>query len=427
MTADIQSYRNAAITTFAQLKTNYGWAGNFWRLGHSFDTIIDYFEVVDATEAALFAGEYALPAFKKFEGHWYDDYGWWGLAALRAAQRPNLFGQHIGAFDGVARRCWNFMRTGDTGDMKVICKDVVKMAGAPKVWAQSQAGSEKSRFEELKPRFPGGVWNSDWNWSNGDKDAPCYCVPIYEENKFWANDSLGGFQNTVTNGLYLALAARINKILNAYADAQTEYDFLQKWFDYKAPKGSLLAPQGRTGDVYVRERVSEYDDGSRVYAYRDDCAWTGDQGVMLSALVDYMGLVSDETLKSKIREICKRVIWGTKRYLGGAGGVLREWRNPYDIGPDGKERAPGNDFWDYSTGSGVYMRFLTHVYRTDPELKAVIEDRDVTDDDVKQQPLIAANADSIDLFPKNLGTEELVVVLTNNLAKLIAAMVMLKR
>lgn len=421
---DIQSYRNAAITTFAQLKTNYGWAGNFWRLGHSFDTIIDYFELVDDTDALLFGSEYALRAFEKFSGHWYDDYGWWGLAALRASQRPKLFGPNVGAFGGVARRCWTFMRTGDTGGMTVDCSGAVKMAGAPNVWTQAQKSPDyKDHFARMEPRKGGGVWNCDWRWSADRNKDSCYCVPDWGA----AKDGLGGFQNTVTNGLYLALAARINKIVNAYTDAQTEYGFLTDWFAYKEPKLSLLAPLGRTGDVYVRERVGVYANDVPVYGYRDDCAWTGDQGVMLSALVDYMALVSDDAVKTKIREICKHLIWGTKRYLGGTDGVLREWRNPSDLSPDGKEKAPGDDFWDYATGSGVYMRFLTHVYRLDPALKALIEDKDVTDDAVKQQPLIAANADSIELFPKNLGIEELVVVLTNNLAKLIAAIVMLKR
>jgi hypothetical protein len=419
MSTNIESYKAAAMTTFTQLKQNYGWSGNFWRLGHSFDTIIDYFDTVDASEATLFATEYVLPAFKKFTGHWYDDYGWWGLAALRASQRK-IFITHAVEFNDIARDCWNFMSTGNTGGMQIDCSTVVAMGGAPKVWEWSmkKKADWERLYKRLEPRYDKGVWNCDWNLTN-DSNDPCYCVPIWEEDNYWASNGLSGFQNTITNALYLTLAARL-KAGRPRSEADREYEFLQSWFDHTPADESLLCQLEGTEQAYVRERVSVYMGGGAVYNYRPDTAWAGDQGVLLSGLVDYMALLSNDALKKKLRGICKQLIGGTKRYFSDADGILLDWRNPSDRDDNGKEKAPGDDPDDYRTGSGAYMRFLTHAYRNDPELKQLIE----TDE---QQKFIARNADAIDLFPKNMPIDLLVVVLTNNLAKLIAAIVMLKR
>ena len=46
-----------AKAKFDALQTEWQSYDVFWRLGHSFDTIIDYFTIVDKSEALTFAAE----------------------------------------------------------------------------------------------------------------------------------------------------------------------------------------------------------------------------------------------------------------------------------------------------------------------------------------------------------------------------------
>lgn len=420
MGRNIEGYKGAAILTFAMLKPAYGWASNFWRLGHSFDTIIDYFAAVDKTDSLVFA-EYALDRFRKTNGHWYDDYGWWGLAALRASQHADLFGQHTGDFKEIALKCWNFMHAGQVSDMKVdCCKDEnVHMSGAPNVWANGQ--KDKKHFGDLEPLFPDGVWNCDWKWSENKDEDPCYCVPIYEEGRYWARDALGGFQNTVTNALYLALASRIYTIVkSSQTSAIYEYVFLDKWFKNS---DSLLIDVSERDDelklarAVARERVPSYKNGHTPWGYKPEMAWAGDQGALLSSLIDYMALVKEEETLQEIQELCKQLILGTKAYLmDEQTGLLRDWWNPQDS----DNAPPGGDADDYRTGSGVFWRFLVHVCKRDAKLKALIKADDYQD-------FIAKNADAACSYipGEELPFDETVIVMTNKLATLVAAIELL--
>ena len=136
---------------FPGLANAYSNFDDYWELGHSFDTIVDYFVNVspDAKKAAGFA-QTVLERYQSSQTNacWYDDYGWWGIAALRASQHQKLFGDAAADFakicfeKGNPRCCWTVMD-----------------AKAPNVWQNNQ---NDPRFAVLKPRFDGGIWNADW-------------------------------------------------------------------------------------------------------------------------------------------------------------------------------------------------------------------------------------------------------------------------
>ena len=59
----------------------------FWKLGNSFDTMIDFLDTIDSGSA----GEVARMAVTQlqaslghikggFDGAWFDDFGWWSIA-----------------------------------------------------------------------------------------------------------------------------------------------------------------------------------------------------------------------------------------------------------------------------------------------------------------------------------------------------------
>ena len=64
---------------------------SFWQLGNSFDTMIDFLDTIDSSSA----NDIAQLAVKKFhdkvnpiDSFWFDDFGWWSIAAERALQKP---------------------------------------------------------------------------------------------------------------------------------------------------------------------------------------------------------------------------------------------------------------------------------------------------------------------------------------------------
>jgi hypothetical protein len=207
MSVESDRCRDAALQQFARLKPIFAQNSNFWRLGNAFDTIIDFFAFVDSGDARTFA-ECALDRYEKTKSEAFDDIGWWGIAALKASQRPNLFPGVVRRFGEVANGAWRTIAD-----------------NAPKVWAKA----DQAKYADYAPRFEGGVWNAYWTDD---------CNPISPCN------ALHGIQNTVANGLFLILAARLG--CNGRADCQQaanrQYGFLRQWFEAKSPPDALLAP-----------------------------------------------------------------------------------------------------------------------------------------------------------------------------------------
>jgi hypothetical protein len=373
-------YRDAARQQFSRIAPIFARNGNFWRLGNAFDTIIDYFGLVDSSQARTFADP-ALDRYEKTRGDRFDDIGWWGIAALKAAQRPNLFPGSADRFKAVANGAWRTMAD-----------------NAPKVWAKA----DQAKYADYAPRFEGGVWNADWTDD---------CNPIDPCNPF------KGVQTTASNGLFLILSARLG--CTGRADCQLaanrQYGFLRQWFGAKSPPDALLAPcPGGDGEAaFVRERVSAYGCGAPTHAYRPTLAWSGDQGLIVSGLIDRT--VLEPKAYAETVQLARTMLRGAREYLADAGGVVQPWRERDGLG------APGGDADDYATGPGVFMRALVYVYRANPDLRMFLKQAGFLD-------IVRANAEKA-LEPPDAGADDdrALIHLANNLATLTAAVVMLRR
>lgn len=396
MPTPIDDYRAAAKQRFGILKGNFPLSANFWRLGYSFDTIVDYLTTSPADATGF--GQIALDRYTQSSGTWaphpwYDDFGWWGIAGLKASQQPDLFGDLTEQFKAVALACWYGM------DSK-----------APYVWDRA----DQQQFRAMQPRFEGGVWNSDWH-DDETEDCSRRCNPLRP------CDGLCGFQNTVTNGLYLVLAARLVLYLPRTPDylsqAKREYEFLKTWF--RAPQVDPLLKHIALDKAVVRERVTAYCSGEKPWAYDEAMAWAGDQGLILGGLVDSMSIVKKPSSDyDEMRDTAMVILTGTTDYLvDKTSGLLQPWTP--GMGP------PGGDTWDYLTGIGVFMRYLLYAYQHNPELKAKLRSPDY-------QKFIRTNADHVlrgRVPGEDLGDEPLVdrvmIHATNDLATLLAGIVML--
>lgn len=390
MTISNDDFKAAARKTYANLKPAFEVEPKlyFWRLGHAFDTIIDYFLTTDRTDANVFA-PIAMRKYEEQGGDWYDDFGWWGIAGLKASS-TNLFGGSNVVFRSYALDCWSKMDS-----------------NAPYGWERA----DQVKFNDFKPLFDGGVWNHVVDGGCNPSDV----------------NSLCGRQNTVTNGLYWVLTARLylDKVVSKIdplktrtylADATLEHQFLEQWFDLTDPDKSLIyhyQADPEKGAV-VRERVSTFHSGKMDAGYRPDLAWAGDQGLILGGLVDRMLIVGKTSPEyERLLATARKLLAGTKDYLADKEtdkrGILLPWR------PD---PAPGGDNGDYWTGIAVYMRYLLSAFQNE-DLKEDIQQKDYQD-------FIRANAEYVVEHPNRSQSNDTVVNLTNDLAILVAAIVMLQ-
>ena len=351
------SVRAQAHDTFIRLRPAFNAHTIFWQQGHMLDTMVDYLGLVSPQEGAGF-GEEALLKFLDRGGIpgddgsvpnsplWFDDYAWWGIAALNASRYPRLFGGLTRGFRGIADLMWEPM-----------------FRYAPNTWANA---CHDERYAPFEPKFEGGVWN--WIY------APRKILSLPEtpagpdQTQISALESI---QNTVTNSLYWVLTARLHADTGAqlYKDcANREYAFLRQWFTLPNPEESLMW-EGK-GDAIVRERVATYKNGNLLRGYSPELAWSGDQGLVLGGLVDHMALVGQTDPRyGDLLRYAQRLTQGVKTRMSEQGRLL-PWV-PYTNAPD--HGAPGGDVDDYQTGVGVYMRYLGYAYRGNPLLRSHLE------------------------------------------------------
>lgn len=278
---------------------------------------------VNPADAKGFA-QIALDRYTTTKPTWYDDYGWWGIAALKASRHPELLGPP-GAFQKPALDCW--------GAMTKLALTVWQRYGR--------------QYPDYGPRFTGGAWNFDWSDSNPKNPT----------------NTLEGIQNTVTNALYLVLSTRLAEAAQRSpyrASADNEFKFLKQWLELASDAERLLAPD--TG--LVRERVSTYASGRGVDGYQKSWYWTGDQGLVVGGLVDRMRLVGTGSPDYKYAlDTARGVLAAVLKSLVKPDGTLCAWRG---------SKVPRNDTDDYGTGPAVFMRYLLYAYQQSAALRATV-------------------------------------------------------
>jgi hypothetical protein len=206
------------------------------------------------------------------------------------------------------------------------------------------------------PRFAGGCWNHDLV-PGGVTNA---CDPLQPMEEW----PVCGIQNTVTNTQYLVFAARFSQA----EDAIREYGWLRQWFSDSLPEDQRLLASYEKGKL-VRERVSTYAqaaDGTYppVSNYIKDRHWTGDQGILLGALLEMARL--DPGGQPEYYSMAKAVLDAvrTKLINDPLQKILQPWT---PVGTIGWEYLT-----DYATGVGVYMRCLLYAFLSDSELHSYI-------------------------------------------------------
>ncbi len=380
------SYRSAATNNFNALKKLY--EGNdyppckgadFWKLGTSFDTMIDYFDVIDSSSASSFS----KTVFAQFnasamclgglDNAWFDDFGWWTVAAQRALERPFL--DRV-IFQKIHDDCWQRFT-----------------ANAPKVWERRTT----KQFDNYGPLVDGGVWNAYWQGTSCDYPGP--------KNGDPSNFGLVGIQNTVTNALYLMGAQRDS---NSKPAADSEYQFLFKWLTGIAEVPSLWWGIGTNAGL-VRERVSTFKGGKsagdKFSGFQKDWAWTGDQGLMLANFSDATSRQPND--RRRLLGLAEALLAGVRQKIF-TDGEVRNWTEKTGWVPDG-------DTKDYQTGSGVFWRNILYVWKTNKDLRAFLAQPDY-------QKMLRDSANVVvNASPDGQSIE----TLTNRTAVLVAATAML--
>jgi hypothetical protein len=217
----------------------------FWHAGNTLDTFMDYYrraqppgyqrEATGRTEEAIAVFKTAIgvdplsPPAKPPMAAWWDDYGWWAVAFLKAYALTNA-----SRYVQCAKTCWDFMEQG-------------------------------GRHYNLKdPYEKNGTWNHD------------------------PDDN--GVQNLITNSLFLNLSAQLyglthdEKYLNGACD---QFEWFYHWFTQGAlypvtPGGNLVYPSCGN-NVSVNDESIRDDKGKY---------WTGDQGVVIGALGELLKIAS---------------------------------------------------------------------------------------------------------------------------------------
>jgi hypothetical protein len=272
---------------------------NYWQLGNAFDTVIDYLRM-NRSKAETFAqvviSKYDLTA-KTPWACWYDDFGWWAVAAQRAFEHVGLWSpDQTRRFQQIAAETWTIMQAGLS------------------VWDHGQ-----ENFPDQKPKFEGGIWNYFWT----SKQLTGVCNTPCDPTDF-LNNNLCGRQNTVTNALYLnAAALRQGSGDLYYAQATTrEREFLGQWFDpanFPDPSKSLLYALDPTprhdGPAVVRERVSTYANGAKDPLFLSQLIWAGDQGLVLGGLLRSIDFSHPTPNERATLNLAKRITDGVRDYL----------------------------------------------------------------------------------------------------------------
>lgn len=414
---DVPALEAAAERLGEDILQRWGDRDNVWRTAWAMDTLLDYFRVLGKDGSAY--GQRAIDALDpKAQGNWWDDFGWIGIAALRAAeqdtfpaQREQMLKIAINAWAYMYGPGWSVRPTRDpfpfvdadlTGwkDFGVGHRDNI---GALNVWNRiDQTFSPGRPTDDQKyrqhPRFsPGGAWNAPIE----NADSP---LPVLDYTRPEKSAYLNPVQNTVTNGLFSLFALRIlrasgNPDFRAVFDRagldpkayQTAWNHQAEWLsrwctapELSADQRLIMSPGGVSGAALIRERVSTYLDTRRqpptVYwdsAYIDDLVWTGDQGLILAVLREGVQAGATQSIFGRAQEIVAGVFHTgfAERDYGGSGAkaqFLLPWI-ALDAKGDARFTAvsPGDgahDNDDYLTGVAVFMRYLLQAHEADPHL-----------------------------------------------------------
>jgi hypothetical protein len=411
-------YLDCAKQAYGALATAVDYSNNYWRIGNVADSMFDFLAVLSPEDFARFnsiegnargcTGSMTLAQYfacrypvydQQSSGCWYNDYGWWGIAASKAfdPEYDRIFKDSYATqetFEQIARTAWGIFHDGKRDGIH---------EGAPWGWENRENRTGFSRPwpepvpDQLSPpRFEGGVWQYDLFTNprtNAQHSVANWVAPPECSGQTMnpVKTGLGPYQDTVVNGLYFVLAQRLLALDSANradheAAVTAEYGFLRSWFGYDqgymlptvpgatCPFGcdndkALLqlypppAQGGATGSpALVYERVSTYGAPPhstapypQVQNWKPTTFWAGDQGLVLGGLIDYARSHPDDAMSP---EVAQMIVKGVMSQMAGSDYGVTPWLPWSDDGGG----APGGEPGDYESGSGILMRYLLYAY-----------------------------------------------------------------
>ena len=264
------TFRTAASQGFERLVELYKrhdiFEGNFWFGGNSLDTCIDYLLAAglrDQGRIVEFGYKQVYQPLRTASDWWHDDYGWWGIALLKAyVNRERLGYDNPGLFEAIlddVKFCWGKLNENWDDDSDYA-------PGVPN-------GSVK-----------GGVWNTK------------------ADNQAGPPFGLKG-RNSVTNEGFWILSQGLVRACPTEVKYKQAVEKEAAWFEkWLSVKGGILNPQG-----LVLERP---------LGLTGDWHWSGDQGLFVGALLG----PDPKTLPPHAEEIAKAVL----THMTDPAGVLHE-------------------------------------------------------------------------------------------------------
>ena len=405
MTEAIDDYKQKADSLFNDhILGLWKTSGNVWRNGCAMDTILDYFTACDI-DPSIYA-DTAISSLNPTKlGNWWDDFGWIGLAALRAAEL-DLWPAYRDRFVKIAINSWAYMYgpnwsqsntaiypfTGaDLPGWETFKSGHKANMGAPNVWNNIEQTwtnkpiSEDDKMERKARYSPGGIWNSPIL----DSSEPLLSLT-------YQGDGVLGYvnpiQNTVTNAVFTVLSLRIyqasknalfsdvfnESTLDAEACLQAWKDqigWFEQWIVNTTAADESMKLALDTGCL-IRERASRFHEwNGKSYwdsSYTKEWIWTGDQGLLIGALRE--GKASGY-LTSAVLDLYPQIVEGVfaygyhpRTYNGTiTGNFLLPWILVGSDDPDTAGALAG-DANDYQTGTHVFMRYLLQAYKAEPNL-----------------------------------------------------------
>ncbi|WP_228237859.1 glycoside hydrolase family 76 protein [Allomuricauda sp. M10] len=313
---------------------------DFWKRGNTFDACLVFVdamierwpneeqvkEIQSEVQAML---RQNLTFFSSYNPGtlWADDFGWWGLMGLNARRHLLRMKDRELADKYLALSmdlCWEYKRK-----------------------------TAYDHSEDSRPVAHG--------CRNGD-----------------ANGSSKGVKNTVTNVLLFLLSSRIYRLTleENLEDNEKYLDMAYKqwvWFDqwFNLEKYGYLKEISSSAAL-VQERPMAFFEGSdyqeKIHPpWSEGWVWTGDQGMLLAALMDMHALgheistyvkkndidpgFDEAVFKARVDSIIKKIGQGIKLALvGNKDGIIREAPCLSSFGPQ-----HGND---YVAGRGILLRYI---------------------------------------------------------------------
>lgn len=352
---------------------------NYWQVGNVYDTLLDYLQymvIVRKKKPVQYARDInkkVLDFYGEMSGCWYDDFCWWVIALMKSYTYAPLF------YPEDIARCRKFITDG----WEIVNK------GKPNTHYSGGAARafdvcDQTVYKTVKPKYEGGTWQYDIFTSR----LPAVICDPEHNNPIPVDDltppMLGPYQLSVINGLNMVMTQRLSNLkIIPRTGADLQYNFIKQWTSPAQDADDNLLNPFDSGGKYglIRERVSKYLDESVTMTGYDPSysSWAGDQGTFIGGLYDYYLVNKDPYCM----DLITKIVTGVKEKMtmpfkmGEASyTAIYGWSGGKDAEYGPLEGPLSSDPADYSSGLGVFMRYLYYCCQDEKILSLIIRDPD---------------------------------------------------